>query len=447
MASDTFLSGKQQLASLIQQICAEYGLYGNLIYHAPSPLACADEYNRNRLYIIAGPDPAFGEDPPPDWIDPEQIILRNSRNCKLFHPGAWAFDLSSGREMEATDMLVEYAKRVEFLAFQYGQRNMALPDKLRLAEVNKLITTYDWSLRTGDKPDLQRKYQRFLDRFFKKEQSKNPFRKRWMAYYRSEKFPDGKGPFAKLYGYFRSSNPEVSMEQLTETCDHLCKLQMQEYEYQFFRKFMASCYPEVSYAVGNKEAVNHGLTPRALQDKVPVRNVTWEEYAAVRKERFAEEGYNALKDLHPSSWVFRDIHYRAVDAPIIASVYNMMTLQYAKSDSLETLTQFGELLLTDIPAANFMNFVSLAKANGLRFYIDIHGDYAVPSFDVIHVVYNRSQAEKMAGITHRLLHDKVAYSHTMDFRPSLENRIERSEQASQLGQDQPPAKQFIPERD
>lgn len=446
MSPETFEASKQRLAALIKRICSEYGIHGNVIYHAPSPIACSDEYSRNRLYIIAGPDRAFEEDPPPKWIDPEQIIRRNSRNCKLFHPGAWAFDLSSGGEMEAIDQLVEYAKRVEFLAVQYGQREMELPDKLRLAEVNKLITTYDWSLWTADNPDAQKPYQMFIDRFFKQEKSQNPLRKSWMSYYRSEKFPDGKGPFAKLVCYFRRARPEVSMDQLRETNKSLCTLQMQEYEFQFFRKFMASCYPEVSYVVGDKEAVNHGLTPRSLQDKVAVRNVTWEEYAAVRKERFAEEGYDALKGLNPSSWVFRDIHYRAVDAPIIASVYNMMTLQYAKCDPLETLKQFGELGMEDIPAANFMNFVSLAKANGLRFYIDTHGDYALPSFDVIHVVYNQGQADTMSGIMNRLLHDKVAYSHTMDARPSLNKRIARSEQL-QACQDHSPAKQFIPERD
>ncbi len=438
----------QNFSRQVKQVCGEYGLYGNVIYYAPSPFTCPDQNNRNRFYIIAGPSPDFGQDTVPAWLDPEQIIQRNKRNCKLFYPGAWALDLSSGiSQIEALDQLVEYAKRTEFLTFQYGQYGMSLPEKLRLSEVNHLITFFDQTLWTAANPAIQKKYQSALDDFFKGENSKNRLRRAWMDYYRSEKFPDGKGPMAKITGFLRRHKPEIRHELLRETNDDLRKLQMQEYEFQYFRDFMATCYPEVSFSIGDREVVDHGLTPLSIQDKVSVRNVTWEEYAAVRKERFAAEGYDALAGLNPSRWEFRDIYYRAIDEPIIASVYNSMVLQYAKCNPLEELTHYGALALEDIPASNFMNFVSLAKANGLRFYIDNKGDYAVPSFQSIHVIYNTCQSEKMSGILDRLLHDKVAYSHALGFRPSLENQIEHSHKLLQSDKSQIPAKHPFPERD
>ena len=448
MSSDTLESSRLRLSRQIKDACAAYGLYGNVIYHAPSPFTRTDEHNRNRMYIVAGPDPAFGEDPPPKWLDPEHIIRQNSRNNKLFYPGAWALELDTRTsELDILEQLMDYARRVEFLTYQYGQYGLPLPEKLRLSEVNHLISFYDNALWSGNDPKLQKKYQSTLDWFFKREKSHSALRRRWLSYYRSEKFPDGKGPFAKLRGYFRRNNPEVSMAQLLETNGDLRKLQMQEYEFRHFRDMIAQCYPEVSYAVGEREKIDHGLTPRAARHKTPVSNVTWEEYAAVRKERFADEGYAALQHLNPNYWDFRDIYYRAVDAPLIASVFHMMTLQYAKPDSLETLSQYGPTAVQVIPASNFMNFVSLAKSNGLRFYIDVHGDYTVPSFDSIPVLYNTCQEDKLQGIVSRLIHDRVAFSHTLDAHPPLENRIEHSAQLSQADTMQQTISRPLPDRD
>ena len=134
--------------------------------------------------------------------------------------------------------------------------------------------------------------------------------------------------------------------------------------------------------------------------------------------------------MNPSYWEFRDIYYRAVDEPIIASVCNMMRLQYAKCNSLEELTRFGELSMLDIPESSFMNFVSLAKTNDLRFYIDTKGDYAVPSLDTVHVLYNTYQGEKLFGILDRLNQDLTSDMHSSNPHPSLENRITYSKQYS-----------------
>lgn len=432
MIDPSFEANRQRLADDIRQTCSDYGLYGNVIYHAPSPFTLSDKCNRNRFYIIAGTDPAFGQDPPPAWLAPDEIIRRNSRNSKLFYTDAWVLNLSSDiSRIDVQDQLVEYAKRTEFLSRLYHAQGLSLPVKLRLSEINQLISLYENHAGASDYPALQKKYQAALRSFFRKEKRRNPIYRQWMAYYRSEKYPDGKGPLTKLYGFLRRKNPEISMRQLFDTNDDLKKLELQEYEYSYFRKFMADCYPEISFAVGDREVVNHGLTPKALADKLPVRNVTLEEYNSIRKERFSKEGYAALANMNPSYWEFRDIYYRTSDEPIIASVYNTMRLQYADSNALEELTRFGDLAICDIPDSCFMNFVSLAKSNGLRFYIDTKGDYAVPSFRTIHVLYNTCQEDKMSGIINRLIQDKVSLSHASDMCPTLQNQIDHSRQQSQ----------------
>ena len=448
MTDSSFEDARLQLAQKVKQFCAGYGLYGNVIYYAPSPFTREDESNRNRLYIIAGTSPAFGTDPPPDWIQPDQIIRRNKRNCKLFYPDAWALELSSGmQEIEIMDQLKKYSVSTDFLALQYQEQGLPMPEKLRLAEVNHLMHLYDQSLWNAGQPKRQMKYHAELNWFFRRERSKNLFRKKWLDYYRSEKYPDEGGPLAKLRGYFRRNRPEISMEQLFDTNENVKKLELQEYEFRHFRKYMADFYPEVSFVVGDRETVNHGLFSASSEGQDEIRNVSLEEYNAVRKERFAEEGYAALANMNPNSWIFRDIYYRAVDEPIIASVCSKMRSEYAKCNSLEELSQYGEMAMRDIPEGDFMNFVSLAKTNGLRFYIDTDGDYAIPAFDTVHVLYNTCQEDKMAGIFDRLCSDKLFGTQFSNPMPTLERQITHSKQQSNTVSPPVTDQQSLSERD
>ena len=426
MTAQTLEDIRKRAANHIKHVCSQYGLYGNVVYYEPSSITTGDDSNRNRLYIVAGLSPKLGEDPPPFELNLDYIARQCQRNEKLFYPRIWALDFTSDVSMvDAMDQLVEYIKRAGFISDLYGQYGLPVPQKLRLSEVNHLIDYQDKIDSCRDNPELVHKYQEQMTRFFKMESRTGSFHCKWMDYYRSDKFPEDGGAIAKLRGYFRRSNPEISVSQLMETGGEVKKLQMQEFEYKLFRQYMKDCFPEVSFAPGKRELVNHGLTPPADRDKVDIKQVTWEEYCVVRKERFAKEGYSALADLKPSCWDFRDVHYRAIDEPMVAAAYNDITLQYAKCNSLSDLKRRGEIRLERVPLSNFMNFVSLAKTNGLRFYLDNRGDFAFPSLDTIHVIYNESQQELMSAILERIIHDKVNYSHITDLpHPPLQNVIE-----------------------
>lgn len=173
---------------------------------------------------------------------------------------------------------------------------------------------------------------------------------------------------------------------------------------------MKDLYPHVTYAISNISKVDHGGAGNPVETHAAIgKRVTQEEFAEIRKERFAAEGWAALENLVPVYWEFREVYYKACDEPLIASVYNAITLEYARCTPLDDM--YGNRLLLSVPLEDFMNFVSLAKANKVKFYIDNLGDYAIPSLVDVHVVYCEHQSETIYGIMERLVNDKVSGSH------------------------------------
>ena len=415
---------RKHSALVIKKICEKHGVYGNVIYYEPSPIAGSD---RNRLYIIAGLDPAIGNDPPPEWLKPDEIIRRNERNSKLFYSDIWAFDLFENKnDMQAQIELVEYCKTAEFLNKIYSDYDLPVPSKIRLSEISRLSDYYSILDDPTTNTAAKNVCQTALNRIFKREKSENKFQKNWLEYYRSEKYPDGKGPISKISGYFNRNKNTLDLSRQMEVNGDVHKLQMQEHEYKLFSKFMTDCYPDVSFSASDITVVNHGFT-NSPKDSANLfgRAITGEEFAVIRKERFATEGFEALANVRPAYWEFRDVYYKACDEPLIASAYNSITLTYAKCNSLLELKERGELKLEKIPISDFMNFVSLSKANDLRFYIDNLGDYAIPSLEFVNVIYNASQEAKLKGITERMVNDKVEYSHIVGVsRPALTSVID-----------------------
>lgn len=416
---------RQNHAASAQNVCAQYGLYGNVVNYVTSPIPGS---SMNRMYLIAGFDKALKQDTLPKHIRPYEILRTLKRNEKLFYPRVFVMDLSETKdELLATQSLVDYCKTADFLSCIYGEYGLPVPTVLRHSEVRQLIKYYSSVQNTAAPAKLRQKARKDLDWFFKREASRNKFRQKWLSYFRSDKFPDDKGPLQRLLGFYRQSKCEVTREQLMDIHPQIGKLELQEYEYVLFRKIIQERYPFVTYAVGDKEVVDHGLSKATENAEFLLgKPVSAEEYAVIRKDRFAEEGWDCVANLQPAYWEFRDIFYKKCDEPVIASVYQHISLQYAKSDSLGELKQRGPLLLQKVPANDFMNFVSLAKANHVRFYIDVLGEYETPNLDTVNVLYNEAQQDKMSKLIERMIRDKVSYSHVLNTptRPSLNSVIE-----------------------
>lgn len=134
------------------------------------------------------------------------------------------------------------------------------------------------------------------------------------------------------------------------------KLEMQEHEYKLWSDYLAKHYPEVTYVEGDKDVVNHGVDKPGDEPLKPFgRRITGEEFAVIRKERFAEEGWDCLADVKPSYWEFRDVYYKEADAALVAEAYHAVTLQYAKPDDLSTLMCNGPIEMMDISCSDLMN--------------------------------------------------------------------------------------------
>lgn len=422
-------------AEIVQEICSRYGLYGNVFYYEPSPI---EGSNMNRMYIVAGFDPAITRDTLPKKIRPDELVQERVRSDRLFYPRIWALDLLETKdELAATQALVEYCKKAEFLRRLYGEHNLSAPKIIRRSEVQQLMTFRQQLSNPVATARMQRKARKDLDWFFRREKTGNEFRRNWLNYFRSDKFPDNKGPIAKIVGFLRRKKNDAPLDQLMDTNKDISKLEMQEYEFKIFQHLMEERYPFVTYAIGDKEVIDHGINRATSQDDSPFgRCVTAEEYAVVRKDRFASEGWNCVANLKPAYWEFRDIYYKDCDEPLIASVYQHITLQYAKCDSLGELKQRGPMRMQNIPANDFMNFVSLAKARKLRFYIDSLGEYEKPSLETIHVLYNDYQQEKMDLVVEQMISDKVSYSHVLNTpsRPTLNSVIYEIEEKNRVVQ-------------
>ncbi len=405
----------------VSHICNEYGLYGTAISHSECDF---NGIKRNRIYIIAGPSPDYANDPPGDNINPKEIVQRIGRNEQLFYPGSWAVDITDEHDITVYEKLIDYCRHTEFLSVLYSSHGLELPEKIRLSEIVQL-DTYETTRTDFDNPfEVRERCRKDLEWFFRRERS-HGIRRKWLDYFRSDKFQDDKGPVTKIFGFLRRNKSAIPLEQLLEVNGDIKKLEMQEYEFKLFAEFMQQCYPEVSYSVGDKDIVNHGLDRPGRPPLMGVRRITSEEYAVICKDRFAEEGWDCLLDVKPSYWEFRDVYFKEIDEPQIAAAYQAVTLQYARPDDLSDLQRHGELELTKISASDFMNFVSLAKANNFRFYIDKLGQFDKPSLDFVNVVFNKQQKEMLVSITNRMISDKVKGSHLVDCDvcPPLEERI------------------------
>ncbi len=426
MNRDEIEAIRKNNAAIVQDICSQYGLYGNVVYYEPSPVSGS---SMNRMYIIAGVDSVFADDILPKNLRPDEMLQAIKRNERLFYPRAWVLDLLETKDqITATQSLVEYCRKAEFLSRLYGEYQLPVPKSLRVSEVYQLMRFRDDLDNPLLSPVVKRKSRKDLDWFFKRETSRNHFRRRWLDYFRSEKFPDDRGPIAKIAGFFRRDRCRVSRDQLMECNTEISKLEMQEYEFKIFQKLIQERYPFVTYAAGDMDIVDHGVSRATRSDDSPFgKYVTAEEYAVVRKDRFAEEGWDCVANLKPAYWEFRDVYYKDCDAPLIASVYQHITLQYAKCDSLGELKKRGPMRLQKVPADDFMNFVSLAKAHKLRFYIDTLGEYETPNLKYVNVLYNDTQGQnqKMDQILQQMVDDKVSFSHILNTpsRPSLDSVI------------------------
>lgn len=408
---DLAINRLDQNSQAIRDIAGGYHLYGGVFYYHPSEFPNSD---LNRLYVVCGSDPRLNGKELPKDIRPDEIIRRNGRNNTLFYTDYWAMELKPDNSnlFHISDDLMEFLKGSEAVHVLYGEYGVPVPDKLRLSELNMLITINDAIEDSKTSPALKEKYRKDLTEFFKNES--NERKREWNDYYRSEHFPDDGGAIQKKMNFSKRNEQRVELSTLMRVNGDVQKIELQEHEYQVFKQFLKDCYPSVTYAIEDMHPVDHKLRNSPNDPPGTPKYVTSEEYDQIKKERFAKDGFSALSDLQVTNWKFRTVYYKEVDEPIIAAVVNDIRTKFAKPDMIDEVRRGGgELKHIAVPSDNFANFVSLAKANNLTFYIDNRGSFFKPNLEEYHVIYNSRQQELVMGIQQRLFSEKVSFSHAV----------------------------------
>ena len=403
-------------SNTIREICSRYGLYGGVFYYKPSLFEDSD---LNKFYIIAGTDPRLCGSQLPESIDPEEIIRRDAGNKGIFYPDYWAIELASDNSnlFSVTQSLMEFCKGAEAVQVLYREYDTPVPKKLRLNELNMLISIYDKIHDPYVSETIKAQYQKDLKRFFQKEKTQGTQEKKWLDYYRSERFPSDGGIVSKSLGFLKRNQQIVELNTLMRMNGNIQKLEMQEHEYQIFEAFMKGCYPYVSYAIDEIAIVDHKLRNSPNDPPGTPRYISSEEFDAIKQQQFAKRSFEAFQDLQVTQWKFRNVYYKEADETIVAAVINDIRTRYAKCNLLNDIKKGGgDLAHIAVPQDNFANFVSLAKANNLKFYIDNRGSYYKPNFSEYHIIYNRHQEAIVQQIRNRMLYEKVEQSHAVSVR-------------------------------
>lgn len=390
-----------QLFYNADEVAKEYGLYSKFV-------TVSNYSDKPDIYLV------FSLNPIKDDVNPVEIINRNNRNTNLFYPEGFAVNLSEENPLLAWENISNYLGHAEFLYELYSRFDVPLPKKVRVGELEDLKTFYCGQNNVNYDMDTRKKYADGLREFFKEESSRGKFAREWQEFYRSELF-DGDKSFVKNFiSFLHRDNPETKLDVLLESSDDLKKIYVPEHRYKEFREVIKDKYPDVKYSVGEKKVVDKGVIVDPKTNKSVATQfgfgVTAEEADRICDARFSVDGFKCLDGLDVSYYEGRDIYYKASDENIIASVLNNITLRWAKCSSLESLQEKGDIKQIDIPEGQMKNFYATMKQYGVDFYVD-NDVNRKPNFDVVHVLYNAADHEKVAKIVTGLTLANISLAH------------------------------------
>ncbi|MBQ8248132.1 MAG: hypothetical protein IJZ42_13470 [Lachnospiraceae bacterium] len=399
----------------VDDLCKQYGLYGQIVERRPYP---ASEKTEKYVY--------FGIEPLSANADIEQIAVRPERNTNVFFPKQYAIKLDSEDETKTLFLLqsaIDYCRDAEFVKNIYYEFGAPIPDRILSTELSRLVELSSMFNNQDLGIDGKLIYVKSLSRFFKRERSKNPLRKKWDEYRRSDRFLyNDRNIFSHLKELFSKKN-NVSFHSLQENCLSTSSAVLPAHRIKDFVKYMDEHYPEICYSIGPKTITDYGVLNDKQNAAIVAYNgvnpygktVDYETFCRVVDERFQTEGFSAIKELNPSKWEMHAISFSSSDEPFIAKAFNNINFNFAKKDSFQSIKNRSEYCGEDcavaVPADDMLNFVSLANANGLHYFFDSYGYYGVPNFDTVNVAYNAKDQALVDGILTRMVQDRVNNGH------------------------------------
>ena len=413
--------------SKIDEIASGYGLYGRIINYKNDSSALGSGY-----YIVIGMNP-IEED-----VKPYKIENRIIRDPDLFYPHEFAVRLTPENIMIAFDKVMDFCKDAEFLAHLYAEHNTKLPECIRYSELSGLKNWCDGKNNVHASEKFRNDCTKGLKTFFKNENSSFGQEKR--KFFRSERYDEKAGFLQEQKDFANRESPIVRLDVLLRSSKDIAKKKVGKGELEVFTRYIKNVFPEVLFAVSEKEVIDSGLieATKNLPEGHPLlaqRPVTNEEFDRVIRERFATEGFDCVKDIQPAYWETYDIYYKKVDEPQIIAAYNDIYLAFAEHDPLQDIKARGSMKVIDLPVDDIHYFVALAKSKGLQFHFDHRGKFSVPSFTDIHVVYSGRDQSVMNEIIDAMVQNNVLNSHLVSqhkVTESLNNRIMEAQEVRSL---------------
>lgn len=360
--------------NVMSQIGAEYGVHVELVE------------TFNGFYLTACP---FSESIDRSSIEIEADIKAND---SLFLVNEFSINASEHDSVFVAESLIEYCMKAEFIHTIYNEFEAPVPNQIRNSELYHLIDFNDGRFDEAMPIEVKNDYTMALTKFFRDENKDGYFHKKWREFYRSEKY-DNNGSFLKNFSNFLTRNKnEINLKLLIDSSNGLKSLEMEKKQYDEFKDRIKTFYPDLSYSVDKKTIViDHGQleVPKEMEGQI----------------------YNPWEG-EQSHWEFIKIYYNEADEYKIAQVFNSIRLNFAKDKTLNEIEARGKIAITPVPVMDFINFVSLMKANNVPYHVD-DGKHARPELDKVYIVYNEYNQEKIERIFARMIHDKTYNYHAI----------------------------------
>ncbi len=400
-----------RLITDLPEYCKHYDIFCELVTKSKYAFS-----NEKETYLV------FSAFPIPEDLDVKDIYIRNERSNRLFYTDYYVIKLDENASpLGLVDEAVAYCKTVEFLKKLFSEFHTKLPRVIRGDEIGGLKEYNRGRNNRSLPPEARAQYQKGLKKFFKQENTRSKYLQKWRAFSRTDKF-DRKASVLKMFRDFHNRDSQITdLDLLHETNDDLKTLRISEHEFVKFQEDMKRLYPDVLYAASEIEVQNEGFDVQRDKGK-PVSKiksgpygklVTYEAFCKERERVFATEGFQGIRDLNPAYYETRQLTYKEVDEPYIAAVVNSNRFAYAKCNELHEVKNpnIDSFSYIDLPVGDMMNFVSLAKANKVPFYLDCFGKFGIPNLDSIRIVYQPIHLQMVESITQRLIKEKFQYSH------------------------------------
>ena len=355
-------------------------------------------------------------------LNVKDVYIRNERSNWLFYTDYFVVKLDENSSpLGLVEAAVSYCKTVEFLKKLFSEFKTPLPTVIREDEIGALKEYNRGRNNTSIPASARSKYNKGLKKFFKQERTRSKFLQKWRAFSRTDKY-DRKASFWKMLRDFRKRKSQITEHRLLhETNDDLKTALINEHEFDKFKVDMQRLFPDVLYGVSEREVQNEGFdlkrNKRKPIDKIDSgpfgKLVTYAAYCEEREKKFATMGFDAISNLNPAYYETRQLTYKEIDEPFIASVLNTIRFAYAKSDNLHDVRnpELDIVSFVDVPVGDMMNFVSLTKSNHVPFYLDCFGKFGRANLETIRVVYNPADNVMMKSIVHRMIDEKFTLSH------------------------------------